>query len=290
MKNRVLVLGSTGMLGYQVLEQLRRQAIDAVGTSRQQASSERSLAFDAETDDIEHLIESNGPFDYIVNAIGVIKPYIHDGNPVEEQRAIRINSIFPNTLAEAAQKHSVRVIQIATDCVYSGNERLYSEAAAHDALDTYGKSKSLGEVKFDNVMHIRCSIIGREVSRSSSLVQWVLGHEQGATVTGYTNHVWNGVTTNVFGRVCAGIINQDLFIPGVFHLVPSTIVTKFELVEQIALACGRPDLHIVATEAGASVDRTLSTNHPEVNRSLWSAAGFENVPCVEEIVATLAEG
>lgn len=290
MSKRVLVLGSTGMLGVQVVRQLQHLGHEVVGTTRRDSPDKGQIRFDVERDDIGSLFAKHGSFDYVVNAIGIIKPYIHDGNSAEEMRAIAVNSMFPHKLALVANAHSTRVIQIATDCTFSGFAKLYTEDSPHDALDVYGKTKSLGEIVVDNVMHIRCSIIGREYGRSTSLVEWVLAHEYGGKVSGYTNHLWNGVTTNVFGRVCGGIISENIFSAGKVHLVPSTLVSKYELVQAIASSCGRDDLEINPTEAPVAVDRTLATIHPELNKSLWHAAGFAEVPSVEHVVATLAEG
>ena len=98
--------------------------------------------------------------DWIINAIGITKPLIRDDNPTEILRAIDINSRFPHAIACAAQEG--RILQIATDCVYSGAKGRYLETDVHDALDVYGKTKSLGECYFPNSHHLRCSIIGPE--------------------------------------------------------------------------------------------------------------------------------
>ncbi|MEC7900574.1 MAG: proline dehydrogenase family protein, partial [Acidobacteriota bacterium] len=39
----------------------------------------------------------------------------------------------------------------------------YKENDSHDAIDVYGKTKSLGEIKSENFFNIRCSIIGKEI-------------------------------------------------------------------------------------------------------------------------------
>ena len=64
-----------------------------------------------------------------------------------------------------------RVLQIATDCVYSGAQGAYVETDLHDALDVYGKTKSLGECQEPNVYHLRCSIIGPEPKDFKFLIE-----------------------------------------------------------------------------------------------------------------------
>ncbi len=57
----------------------------------------------------------------MVNAIGLTKPYIHDDEPAEVEVAIGVNAAFPFRLAREAAAVDAHVLQIATDCVYSGS-------------------------------------------------------------------------------------------------------------------------------------------------------------------------
>jgi dTDP-4-dehydrorhamnose reductase len=238
--------------------------------------------FDARADDPRVLLEEVEP-DWVVNAIGVTKPHIDPGSADSVAAALDVNARFPFALAEAARLHGARVIQISTDGVFSGESGGYREDAPHDALDVYGKSKSLGEVPAANVVNLRCSIIG-----AGSLVGWLLGQPPGARVPGYADHVWNGVTTWHFGRLCAGIVSEEPDLPSPLHVVPADTVTKAELLELIARAFGRDDLTIEPQASTAAVDRSLATLHPEANAALWRAAGYDPPPTVAAMVDELS--
>jgi dTDP-4-dehydrorhamnose reductase len=225
---------------------------------------------------------------WVVNAIGVIKPYIHDDNAAEVERAVSVNALFPHFLARAAQKIDARVIQIATDCVYSGQKGQYVESDKHDALDAYGKTKSLGEVASANVWHLRCSIIGPERKAHVSLLDWFLGQKQGATVNGYTNHRWNGITTLHFAKLCRGVMTRDITLPHLQHVIPDGDITKCDLLRCFAKHFGREDVSIEPAEAGLVIDRTLGTAYQALNRQLWAPAGYCRPPSVPEMVAELA--
>src|SRR5436190_133310 len=83
-----------------------------------------------------------------------------DVRPSEVERAVDVNARLPHLLGELARGADARILQIATDCVYSGSRGEYVESDPHDALDVYGKTKSLGESFQETVHHLRCSIIG----------------------------------------------------------------------------------------------------------------------------------
>ena len=133
-------------------------------------------------------------------------------------------------------------------------------------------------------MHIRASIIGRELKGKKSLLEWVNSQPKGAAIPGFTDRVWNGVTSTAFAKVVEGVIGQNTFKPGVWHLIPANKVTKAELVEAIANSLGRTDLEITPEESGTPKDLTLSTNDPEFNQLLWTNAGYQSIPTIEELL------
>ena len=278
----VLVVGANGMLGHMVERVLRQKGLSVLSTSRD-PSSGGNISFDVATDSIKDVVKTTSPR-YVVNAIGIIKPRIDESNPDSVRTAIRVNGLFPYELSDAASAVGAHVIQIATDCVYSGTSSFYAEDSLHDPTDVYGKSKSLGEVPADNVLHLRASIIGPEAGRSTSLWEWVRGNAEGAQLNGFTNHLWNGVTTYHFGLVCAGLISSENRSHGVRHLVPADAVTKAELVRAIANASGRDDLAVVDVEAATAVNRTLSTLHTDFNQAAWASAGHSVPPGVVQMV------
>jgi dTDP-4-dehydrorhamnose reductase len=293
----VVVLGASGMLGSTVLEVLSTTpGLQVAGTVRSasQADACRERVpevtwrlLDAAGD--EHGIRAaiDGA-DWVVNAIGLTKPFIHDDNPVEVERALRINGLFPFALARAAEASNSQVVQIATDCVYSGSAGRYAENAPHDALDVYGKTKSLGEVALPPIHLLRCSIIGPQPSGPAYLLEWLRGQPDGAIVNGYSDHLWNGVTTLAFGHLCRGLITGAAPAPTLQHVIPAGDVSKADLLTLIATAYGRDDIKVRPGPAPEPVDRTLRTRDADSNAALWRGAGYGEPPSVSHMVAELA--
>jgi dTDP-4-dehydrorhamnose reductase len=292
---RVVVLGGSGMLGSMVTEVLARdEQVEVLATvrrpelivaCRQGVPRARWLVFDVASGDGPPGVER---CDWVVNAIGITKPLIREDQASDVERAVRINSLFPHRLAAWAKQAGARVLQIATDCVYSGTAGGYVESAPHGALDVYGKTKSLGECVEPWVHNLRCSIIGREPGPGKFLVEWLLGQPPGASVRGFTNHRWNGVTTLHFARVALGIVRAGVELPNVQHLVPGDEVNKAWLLQILAGAYGRTDLAVEPVPAPSIVDRTLQTLAPERSASLWSLAGYQAPPGIRQMVYEMA--
>jgi dTDP-4-dehydrorhamnose reductase len=280
--SKVLLLGSTGMLGHSVKAVLgANTSIDLISTSR--IVSDSGIFFDAEAMSVEKLIEEVQP-DFIVNSIGIIKPHIDEKSVNSIQRALDINSSLPNKIAKFVLNSNIKVIQIATDCVFSGNDGLYSEDSSHDALDVYGKTKSLGETVSSNFMHLRVSIVGPEVGRSTSLLEWFKGQEANAKINGFKDHLWNGITTHHFGLICEGIITKGRFTPGVHHIIPSDTVSKDVLLGIFGEAFNRKDIEINPIDSQKRIDRTLKTLRPDFNLQIWKDAGYANPPTIKQMV------
>ena len=261
------------MLGSMVLRYLQQNPDFAVqGTARKALKG--MLQFDA-ADFVQAgtLTDEIKTADYLINCIGIIKPHCHDDNEQEVTTAIIVNALFPHALAAqlAKLKKSPKIIQIATDCVYSGKTGDYLESALHDPTDVYGKTKSLGEVRMDNLLNIRCSIIGPEQGTSLSLLEWFLHQPNGAKLSGYDNHFWNGVTTLQFAELCEKIIVQNAFSDlyhanPVHHFLPNEKVSKFRLL-QIFQKVFKTSFEIAKTSAATGmVDRSLKSSFGDLEK------------------------
>jgi dTDP-4-dehydrorhamnose reductase len=294
----VLVLGGTGMLGSMVADELaRRTDLRVTATWRAAGGSSHPVAipgvewvpFDAADSNLDETLLACGHHQWIINAIGITKPLIRDDNPQQVERALRINALLPHAIARVAEALGARLLQIATDCVYSGAKGAYVETDTQDALDVYGKTKSLGECFSPNVMNLRCSIIGPEPKDFKFLLEWFRSQPAGASVNGFVNHKWNGITTLHFARLCAGIIEGETRLPHLQHVVPAGVISKAEMLREFAAAYGRTDVHINDTVASSVIDRTLSTINPELNLQLWQAAGYVTPPTVPDMIAEVAK-
>lgn len=272
---KIAVLGSTGMLGCAV----GRFFIDKHGEGNvyttyrsEDARFGMSFYLNPFVTSFETTLRNMGHIDYCINCIGKIKPYMEDNR----EESIFINSIFPWRLSNFCKRAGIKLIHITTDCVFSGREGKYTEQSPHDCLDAYGKSKSLGEP--DDCMVLRTSIIGEEWHKQASLIEWLKSQKNGKA-NGFTNHLWNGVTTKQYAKVCATIIEKNLYEPSLFHVFSDT-VTKEQLLRMVNIEFGL-NIALTACEASESVDRTLSTVKA-LNRQLEIPLLSEQIRCIAE--------
>lgn len=286
------------MLGSMLVDYLSRKGdlnITATVKSKSMAESLQNqfsnvewTVFDANIPDISKALDVINGNQWVINAIGIIKPLIHDNNDFEVERAIRINSLLPHLLASKAQENNSKILQIATDCVYSGKKGQYVESDVHDAYDVYGKTKSLGEVHAPNIFHLRCSIIGPEPKEYKSLLEWLLRQPENAQINGYVNHHWNGLTTLHFAKICYGVISNNISLSHLQHIIPFGESTKYDLLKALSLYYHREDITIKPFEADISINRTLSTFNNNLNNEIWQSAGYNQIPSMVKMIKELA--
>ena len=295
-EKKVLVLGANGMLGKMIslhLNSLKFFEVTVSSRSKNKFIDDNfkgkflNLNIDYPLNNsLDEFLKENNDYKYIVNCIGVIKPKIDESKNISIQNTILTNSYFPLDLQKLAEQRGIKYIQIGTDCVFSGKGGGYKEDSFMDAEDLYGKSKIVGEIAGQNKMLIRSSIIGPEEGNGYSLMNWFLKNND-SSVSGFKNHLWNGVTTLNFSRVVEGIIMNDDIDFKVQHLIPENTITKANLLELFKEQF-KKSIKINHIDADVVIDRTLDTHSPNLNKDLWTAGGYPTIPTIEENIKELA--
>lgn len=258
---KILVLGASGMLGSAIFRFLSQTTPLAVfGTTRS-----RSNFFDCKFSknfipdiDIENSESLIGVFnlvqpDVVINCVGLVKQLIAES---DYEKVIRTNALFPHQLLKICGAHNSRLIHFSTDCVFSGIRGNYSEIDIPDASDIYGRSKLLGEIISNNVVTIRTSIIGHELSSCHSLVEWFLS--QNNSVKGYKKAIFSGLPTVEVARVIRDYIIHNKKLSGLYHLSASPI-SKYDLLKEVAKVYGK-EIDILSDD-DLVIDRSLNSSN-----------------------------
>jgi len=230
---KIYVAGGGGMLGHKLVERWRNK-FDVWTSLRGKIDDyaeydifDRKRTYEnIDVKNIERIAEIVNEIkpDVIVNAVGIIKQLPQSKNVVE---TLEINSIFPHLLKEIAYQSDSRLINIGTDCVFSGIKGKYIEEDAADAADLYGKSKNLGEVAGKDCLTLRTSIIGRELLTAHSLCEWFLNNKE-QKVKGFRKAIFSGFPTVVLADIIGKLITDNRNLEGLYHL-SSAPIDKFSL-------------------------------------------------------------
>jgi dTDP-4-dehydrorhamnose reductase len=259
---KVLVLGVTGMLGSTVFKVLSTNPLLQVWGSLRNANhrhhfneqADKYLLSDVDVlnqDSLVSLLKRVQP-DVVINCIGLIKQFSDANDPLS---ALPINSMFPHRLANLCSLVNARLIHISTDCVFNGRKGMYAENDISDAEDLYGKSKYIGELHdLTHAVTLRTSIIGHELSSSTSLVDWFLS--QTGQVKGYNKAIFSGLPTIELARVICDFVIPNTDLHGLYHVSVEPI-DKYSLLNIIADVYGK-EIDIEADDK-VQIDRSLDS-------------------------------
>jgi dTDP-4-dehydrorhamnose reductase len=247
---KVFVLGHRGMLGHVVASFFREAGLQVVTTDARYAAEPQNPL-------VRAVLDSEA--EWVINAIGKIKQ--KTSQPAE---LLEANALLPAQL-KVFLRPGQRLLHASTDCVFSGKTGNYARDQARDAEDVYGLSKVLGEAvaERDHCQVIRTSIIGPELNTASGLMAWFLS--QKTQVNGFTDHLWNGITTLEWSKIALEIVRGNLQ-PAAPILQPAAAqpVSKYELLKMISEIWNHP-IAITPVASGAPINRTLLPDLPRAD-------------------------
>lgn len=254
---RALVLGAEGMLGTAV-----RAALAAAGDTPL-AAARRHVDIGGYAD-VDGMIVSTRP-DIVINCAGVIPL-----RNLPSETMVRVNALGPYVVYKVCAQHGVPMVQVSTDCVFSGDLPAPQRYAPHvwpDPVDVYGRSKALGEVP--GAIVVRTSFIGPQ----HGLVPWLIAQPVDRPVPGYVNALWTGSTADEVAwgltEICHGVITGTADPRKPIHLASDDVVSKYDVLCAIASAYGTGH-QIVETETPV-INRALQPSGP-VTLGTMSAA------------------
>jgi len=224
LNKKVLILGSSGLIGHQVYNYLKDNS-DFVLTniSYSRRLNNETILLDARNErkffNQIKVIQPN----YIVNCIGVLISEAKQ-NP---ESAMSLNAHLPHRLVKLSKKINAKLIHMSTDCVFSGKKQSpYIETDEMDGKDTYAKTKALGEVISENHLTIRTSVIGPELTNGSEeLFHWFMN--QSGVIEGFTEAIWSGVTTLELAKSVKWFVENNT--TGLYHLTNGIPIKKYDL-------------------------------------------------------------
>ena len=270
---KVLVLGSTGLIGHQVYNYLKDNSdYELFNISYRKKLREDTILLDIRNEkkflDTISDIQPN----IIINCIGILI----GGANKDPENAIFINAYMPHRLKRHADDINAKLIHISTDCVFSGEKsEPYIETDDKDGKDTYAKAKGLGEIIDDTHLTLRTSVIGPELkTNGEELFHWFMNQKR--TINGFKKAIWSGVTSLELAKAVHWAIKKN--IKGLYHITNGMSISKYDLLELLKKYT-KSDIKIRKID-GKNVDKSFIDTRKEIDYIL---------PSYEEMVETMVK-
>lgn len=225
---KIFLLGHKGMLGHMVLMYFKSQGIK-VHTLTERFPNWNSDIFKGS--------------DYVINCIGAIP---------QRTNNFKINYELPMWLSNNLK---CKIIHPGTDCEIDKDDYGLSKKRATDFI--LNKSK--------NTKILKASIIGPELNSNASLLEWFLS--QKTEVFGYTQAIWNGVTTYEWSKQCLNLINNWTNY-NKLTILSSNPVSKYELLNIIKEVYNK-NINIIPKELGKNKTLVGDIKTKNIKEQLW---------------------
>jgi dTDP-4-dehydrorhamnose reductase len=235
----IVVTGASGLLGISVVTSARDLGREVVGICHRHLLRIPGMrTCEADLTDrkaVRALFAPLRPQGIIHCAAATNVDWCEDHPELAEQANVQASSF----LAEIAQELDARFIYISTDAVFDGKRGNYSETDQPAPLSVYAKSKWRGEQevlrRHSSPLIVRVTIYGWNAQPKQSFAEWVLGEiAAGKQVRGFSDVYFCPMLANDVAEVLLTMLDRGL--SGLYHVVGSERVTKFDFAGRVAMA------------------------------------------------------
>lgn len=234
---KVLLIGSTGMLGQSLLKKLQSNNLTVITSSRN--NSDYDIDFLIDSDKIKDIIMKEKP-EIIINAAALVNLKYCESHPGE---AYKINSRLPALIAEACMKTKSYFVQISTDHYYSSDKNMvHDEDHEVNLLNEYARTKFAGEaftLTNKNSLVVRTNIVGfRNKVESPTFVEWIINSlESNKEIIGFDDFYTSSIDVQTFSDILLELIENRA--NGLFNLASADTISKYEFIYSLALLLGK---------------------------------------------------
>ena len=211
---KVLVLGSTGLLGQSLLKNLKKHNLDTLGLARKNADVNIDVQNDNEL--ISTLTQYNP--NVVINTIAIVDNKFCESHP---DKAYLINTRPVAILADWAKENSTYFIQISTDHFYSGDKnKKHNEEDKITIVNEYARTKFLAEkltLLNENAAIIRTNIVGFRNQAQPTFLEWALNSlKNNDKINLFNDYFTSSIHTEQLSKILIDLIK--LKPAGIFNI------------------------------------------------------------------------
>ena len=236
---KILIIGSSGMLGSYLYKHFKELDNSVFGVSRSINNIIPSDSF-SQVDFTkpffkEDLINIKSRFDpeLIINASGLTSLQACENNPdLANFLNAEINNDLINIFSDS------KLIYLSTDSVFNGIDGNYLETDKKIPVNCYAQSKSSGEDiimdKNNNSIVLRTNIYGKRLfGEGPSIADWAIKmFKNNENLKGFSDYFFNPLHLSQVGDAIKAL-TTNMSCEGIFHIGSSEQVSKYSFLESL---------------------------------------------------------
>ncbi|MDT9695804.1 dTDP-4-dehydrorhamnose reductase [Streptomyces sp. P17] len=263
---RWLVTGAGGMLGHDVVAELRARGAEVTGLGHH--------ALDiTEPGSLERAFAAHRP-QTVVNCAAYTAV---DDAETDEATALRVNGEGPRLLARACAAHGARLIHVSTDYVFSGSSRAtpYPEDHPPGPRTAYGRTKLAGEEAVREELPEASTVVRTAWLygvRGPNFVRTMIGLEASRPTVDVVDDQRGQPTWSA--DVAARIADLGPDVNGIVHATNSGEASWYELAREVFRLLGADPERVRPTDSAAFPRPAPRPQYSALAHGRWQTLGL----------------
>ena len=233
---RILVTGASGLLGLNLALEAAHEHTVFGAANKAPLKSDAFSVLQAdllEPGACQRLLDAAQP-DWVIHCAALANIDACEKDP---EQARKLNNEVPAKLAEHVARGGARMLHVSTDAVFDGEQGNYTELDTPNPLSVYASTKLEGERGILNAnsdaVVARVNLFGWSMTGKRSLAEFFFYNLQsGKRMNGFTDVYFCPLLANDLARVFLKMLSLKL--SGLYHVVSSECLTKFDFGQRIA--------------------------------------------------------
>lgn len=237
MNNKILIVGSNGMLGKDLVDiSIKNNQFEVFGINRKmdnKLDDIHSIICDiTNEDELNKILKYINP-NIIINCAANVKV---DDCEKDKEKTYDLHVKATNILA-SFKSDTTKFVYISTDSVFNGTDGNYDETDKTNPLNYYALTKLEGEKEAlyynKNTLVLRTNIYGFHKEVSNSLAEWAISSlDNNKSIGGFKDVLFNPVYTKQLARVTLDLINRNY--SGILNVASNEYISKYDFLIGLA--------------------------------------------------------
>ena len=272
---KILVTGVKGQLGYDVVNELEKRGIQAVGT------------------DVDDMDVTNGEIcDQVIKSVGP-DAVIHcaaytavDAAEDNVELCRKINADGTRNIAVVCKELDIPMLYLSTDYVFDGHgTRPWEPDDERDPLNVYGQTKYEGELaverNLDKYFIVRIAWVFGVNGKNfiKTMLNLAQNHD---TITVVDDQVGSPTYTYDLARLLVDMIETEKY--GRYHATNEGLCTWYEFAKEIFRQAG-VDVKVVPVTSEQFQAKARRPHNSRMNKDKLEAMGFQRLPSWQDALS-----
>ena len=266
---KVLVTGAKGQLGQDLMNELAKRGIEAVGVDVQEMDITDAAA-------VDRVMKQVSP-DAVIHCAAYTAVDAAEDNA---ELCCRINGQGTRNVALACKEAGVKMMYISTDYVFDGQgTRPWEPDDRREPLNVYGQSKYEGELAVEELLDdyfiVRIAWVFGVAGKNFIKTMLRLGKERGA-VSVVDDQIGSPTYTYDLSRLLVDMIQTDRY--GRYHATNEGICSWYEFAVEIFRQAGMDQVKVTPVTSEAFAAKAKRPSNSRMSKEKLTENGFERLP------------